>query len=59
MKIIAKDNLNRDTVSDVLVCENVEPNWAEQIITALNETHQGGHWFEAVEDDYKLYTWEP
>lgn len=61
MKIIAEDNFNRETVSDLLVCENVSEYYGKQFVELLNS--QGGdrspHFYRLVSDDHKLYIWEP
>jgi hypothetical protein len=61
MKIINVDNYNRDTVDDVLVCENVKKYYGEIIVNALNNTLSGEHsesYFRLVSDDYVLYKYE-
>ena len=61
MKIICKDNYDRETVSDSLVAENLSGYYAELIARLLNqhfgEESQG--FFEAVPDYHKLHTFEP
>jgi len=63
MKIIATDNQNRDGVDDLLVAENVDDRWAIIIADALNKSlctsNQSSKFFRAVEDDHKLYKFEP
>ena len=63
MKIIAVDNFDRDTKSDVLIAENVREFYAEHIAQALNEKFSPGDYsqdfFKAVEDNYKLYKFIP
>ncbi len=62
MKIIKKDNFDRDSVSDVLIAENVPQYWAELIERVLNETLGGPTrdvWIVATPDDYKLYVYNP
>lgn len=61
MKIIAKSNFDSETVSDVLVCENVKETYIKDIVDALNAkvSEHSRYFFEAKPDDYKLYVWEP
>lgn len=57
MKIINRDNFDRDSVPDKLVCENVSEHYGKQIVKHLNETWSGDHspdWYVLVEDDHKL-----
>jgi len=61
MKIIQIDNYDRDYISDVLVCENVNEYYGKKILDFLikslsNDT--GQNYYRLVEDDYKLYTFE-
>ena len=61
MKIICVDNFQRDTKNDSLVAENINVHYGEYIVRLLNE-HEGEHspnFYKLVEDDYKLYKWEP
>lgn len=62
MKIICVDNFNRETVSDRLVADNIKNSTeANLMIEALKGTCsvQGSHWYKLVQDDYKLYVFEP
>jgi len=59
MKIIRKDNLDRDSISEVLICENVNPHYATKIIDSLNGEENSSDWFKAVPDDYTLYEFKP
>jgi hypothetical protein len=61
MKVIIKDNFDRETVSDRLVCENCSEPYASLIANYLNAMHPPNHnnFFMAVPDDYKLYQFEP
>ena len=54
MKIIAKDNYDRETISDYLVAENLNDYYGKMITNLLNRT-ASDTFYEAVEDDYKLY----
>lgn len=58
MKIIKKGNFDRESVSDVLIAENVSEYWGEQIVKTMNETHSGPNsdvWFLLVVDTYQYY----
>lgn len=62
MKIIQTDNFDRESVSDVLVAENVHNFYAAKITEFLNGVYGGDNspfYFCAVEDDHKLYVFEP
>jgi hypothetical protein len=64
MKIRGVDNFNRESVNDILVAENI-PNheYGVCMVDALNEmfcsSEHATRYFELVEDDYKLYVFEP
>ena len=61
MKIIRVDNLDRETVSDILVAENVDA-YGQDIVKFLNYKYSANHssdFFRLVKDDYKLYEWKP
>lgn len=61
MKIIIKDNFDRDYMSDTLVAENVHQVYADLICKAVNRI-QGEHsckYWTVQPDDYKLYKFEP
>lgn len=62
MKIILRDNFDRETRSDVLIASNVDPFWAKRIAKLLNAEEKDPdtpNFYDAVEDDYKLHKWEP
>lgn len=62
MKIIGKSNFDLDTVNDILIAEKVDPAYADGMVDYLNETFCDSHstyCFFLVEDDYKLYRFEP
>ena len=62
MKIIRVSNFNNESVSDVLIAENVHHFYIKNIVYILNEMYSGNvapDYFRAVEDDYKLYIFEP
>lgn len=57
MKIVRVDNLNRDYVEEILVCENVHEGYGQQIVDWLNSDDERCYqdWFELKADDYKLW----
>ena len=57
MKIVRVDNLNRDYVEEVLICENVHERYGKQIVNWLNSDDKRCYqdWFELKADDYKLW----
>ncbi|MFC3206848.1 hypothetical protein [Aquamicrobium soli] len=58
MKIIGKDNFDRESVADILVCENVANEYlGELMVDALNAASgEGGARFYSLRpDDYKLW----
>jgi hypothetical protein len=62
MKIIGVDNFNMDNVSDQLIAEHVNEFYGNAIIEFLNKKYVGDNssiYFKLVEDNYKLYVWEP
>lgn len=61
MKIIAKDNFDRDYIDEYLLCENINSYHGKRIVEFLNSrSHDNSpHYFELKEDDYELYKFEP
>lgn len=63
MKIISVDNFNRETVSDTLVCENIEAKqYGDCMVEALNNKFSGEtalRHYRLVPDDHQLYKFEP
>lgn len=62
MKVIAVDNFDRDGVSDILVCENVNEFYGKFIVERLNERFSGDDsnvFYKLVDGNYKLYEWHP
>jgi hypothetical protein len=55
MKIIIRDNLDRESVADRLVAENADKNYAEFIADKLNDYFGGGGYFSVEQDDYVLW----
>lgn len=60
MKIIGIDNLDRDNINDILICENVHKYYIDSIIKILNDKvgNHNGYYCKIVEDNYKLYKFE-
>ncbi len=63
MKIVGVDNFNTETVSDLLVAENIQHKlMAECMCAALNKDYSGDNaprFYEVKPDDYVLYRYEP
>ena len=62
MKIIKVDNYDKETVSDILIAENVNSCYGEDIVKFLNikySRNNSSDFFRLVKDDYKLYEWKP
>lgn len=63
MKIVKVSNFNDEMINDQLVCSNIKNKFeADTMLEALNQKHSGdtaNYHYKIVEDDYKLYTWEP
>lgn len=60
MKIVAKDNFDRDYIPDQLVAENVNEFMGNRIVNLLNSTVQDDSptYYFLEEDDYELLTIE-
>lgn len=58
MKIIGTDNLNRESVADVLIAENVHQWYGQKIVDLLNKEanigDSSGTWYKVVDDGYRL-----
>lgn len=59
MKIIGVDNYDREYISDFLVCENVNKGYGNELVNYLNKQDDQPRFYKLVEDDYKLYVFEP
>lgn len=62
MKIIAVSNFDNESISDSLVAENVSEYYANYIVEFLNNKFGGvlaTYFYRVVEDEYKLYIFEP
>lgn len=56
MKIIKVDSFDRETVDDVLICENINEWYGKKLVDFLNYSFD---YYKLVEDDYKLHVWKP
>lgn len=63
MKIICKDNFDRENVSERLVAWGIKDKDEGRIlVNALNEKNSGlssSNYYALKEDDYKLYRYQP
>lgn len=61
MKIICVDNYDREMYDDILIAENVDERWGNHIVELLNNDYRksNGDYFKFVENDYKLFKFEP
>lgn len=62
MRIIKVSNLDKETVSDIVIAEKVHNYYVKFITTELNRAWSGDSspdFFRVVEDDYKLHVFEP
>ena len=60
MKIIQVDNYGRETISDILIAENVNLMNGKEITEFLNKKYSGvdsSIYFRLVKDDYKLFVY--
>lgn len=58
MKIVTKDNFDRDVFKEEIVAENVNEYFGEELVKEWNNKHWHEHsniYLELVEDDYELY----
>lgn len=58
MKIITKDNFDRDLFVEVIIAEKVTEHHGKEIVQLLNDKHwteTSDHYYALVEDDYKPY----
>lgn len=62
MQIIKTSNFDNEAVSDEVIAEKVPTYYSTVITSELNRVFGGSEssdFFKAVEDDYKLYIFEP
>ncbi|MCR8641412.1 hypothetical protein NV379_01970 [Paenibacillus sp. N1-5-1-14] len=58
MKIVKKDNFNRDLFSEIVFAENVNRVIGEEMVKLWNEKYWNGnseYYLKLVDDDYELY----
>lgn len=57
LKIICVDNYDRELYSDRLICENINPYYAEMIVNYLNDKagEDSQDYYKAVDSNYKLF----
>lgn len=58
MKIITKDNFNRDLFTEKVIAENVNEYFGKQFVGGWNDRYWTEHsdiYLALVEDDYELY----
>lgn len=55
MKIIAVDNYNRESIADVLVCENVTNTYIGDLITEFLNSRATDSYYKLVDDEYRLW----
>ena len=58
MKIITKDNFDRDLFTEKVIAENVDETMGKELVALWNDKNWFGHseyYLALVEDDYKLY----
>lgn len=56
-KIIAVSNFDLETVSDILIADNVDKEYGEKLVSFINNMYEHATYFyKLVEQDYKLYT---
>lgn len=58
IKIITKDNFDRDLFTETVVAENVSEHYGKELVRLWNKarwTDESDIFLELVEDDYELY----
>lgn len=60
MKIIGKSNFDNESVNDILVCDNVNEFYGEEIVVFLNSAgdQNSTYYYLLAPDDYRLYSFE-
>lgn len=61
MKIIGKSNCDLDSISDILIADNLNGYYGKLIVEFLEDhaTEDDTYYPILVEDDYELYKWQP
>jgi hypothetical protein len=57
MKIIAIDDLGRESIPDVLIATNVNSAVGERLVDFLNSRSDDVYFYKLVRDEHKL--WKP
>jgi diketogulonate reductase-like aldo/keto reductase len=58
VKIVGVSNFNIDTVDDILIAGDVDPQYADFLAKKMNEgfsRDDSTYWYKVVPDDYELY----
>lgn len=59
MKVIGLYEYNNEKINDILVCENINGYYGELFRDLLNKMNNSTYCYDLVEDNYKLYKFEP
>jgi len=62
MKVIGKSNFDNESVSDILVSEDLDEDMAADVCAAENNKYGGmyaTYFYSVVPDDYELYEFQP
>lgn len=63
MKIIGRDNFDREHIDDILICENLTAERAQWIVRALNIVYCKGdnapRFYQVVDDNHQLRVFKP
>lgn len=61
MKVVAVDNFDTELIDDILIKDNLTKEEADKIVKEHNDKmhEHSARYYRAVEDNYKLYKFEP
>ncbi len=59
MKVICKDNFDREHINDRLICDKLNQKQADAVALALNSVAAFDDFYLVVPDDYKLREFKP
>jgi hypothetical protein len=61
MKVVGVSNFCDETISDILVCSEVNNYYGQRIVEMLNfeVNDYSRYYYKLKNDDYELYVWEP
>jgi len=63
MKIICKCNFDKESVSDVLICTNINKSHGEIAVGIFNimfsRDDNAPYYYKLADDDYELYEFKP